>query len=193
MRSRVRILNALGCLALAGGLVWAAGAVALSTDKDQPIEIEADYAQLDESKQMTIYTGGVVVVQGSIRMTGDKLTVYYDEEQQLKDAYLEGRPAYFKQRPDGKDEDFEGWALKMEYHAKDDLLHLIDEARLKQGQQTMTGARMSYDTKLSILTARGRPGDTGASKAEAKAPGGRVKIIIPPKAKKTATPTPTKP
>jgi lipopolysaccharide export system protein LptA len=166
--------------------LWSACGVAhaLSTDKDQPIEIEADTAQLDKGKQVTIYTGNVVVVQGSIRMTGDKLTVYYDNNQQLKDAYLNGQPAYFKQRPDGKNEDFEGWALKMEYHAQENLLHLIDQAKLKQGDQTMTGARISYDTENSILTARGTSAvrqNTEAGKTTP--PGGRVKIIIPPKKK----------
>lgn len=159
-------------------------AYALSTDKDQPIEIEADTAQLDKGKQVTIYTGNVVVVQGSIRMTGDKLTVYYDDNQQLKDAYLNGRPAYFKQRPDGKQEDFEGWALKMEYHAAENLLHLIDQAKLKQGDQTMTGARISYDTENSILTARGASGvRQNAGTDKTTPPSGRVKIIIPPKKK----------
>jgi lipopolysaccharide export system protein LptA len=162
---------------------------ALATDKDQPIEIEADYAQLDESKQLTVYTGGVVVIQGSIRMSGDKLTVYYDDDQQLKDAYLEGKPARFKQRPDGKDEDFEGESRRMEYHARDDLLHLIDDARLTQGKQTLTGPRISYDTKLSILTARGRGPDAAGTKPEAGKPAGRVKIVIPPKQKKAAPPT----
>jgi lipopolysaccharide export system protein LptA len=157
---------------------------ALSTDKDQPIEIEADNAQLDKSKQVTIYTGSVVVVQGSIRMTGDKLTVTYDDNQQLKDAYLNGQPAYFKQRPDGRKEDFEGWALKMEYHAQQNLLHLIDQAKLKQGDQIMTGARISYDTKNSVLTARGAA-DVKQNPEAGKPPppSGRVKIIIPPKKK----------
>ncbi|HTT07504.1 MAG TPA: lipopolysaccharide transport periplasmic protein LptA [Gammaproteobacteria bacterium] len=164
-------------------MAWGA-AHALSTDKDQPIEIEADTAQLDKGKQVTIYTGNVVVVQGSIRMTGDKLTVYYDDSQQLKDAFLDGHPAYFKQRPDGKKEDFEGWALKMEYHAKENLLHLIDQAKLKQGDQVMTGARISYDTQNSVLTARGAAAvKTGPETGKAGAPSGRVKIIIPPKKK----------
>ncbi len=165
--------------------LWLAGgaAHALSTDKDQPIEIEADAAQLDKTKQVTIYTGNVVVTQGSIRMTGDKLTVYYDDNQQLKDAYLDGRPAYFKQRPDGQNVDFEGWALKMEYHAKENLLHLIDQAKLKQGDQVMTGARISYDTERSLLTARGTAAKAGPEGGRPATPGGRVKIIIPPKKK----------
>ncbi|MDX1519199.1 MAG: LptA/OstA family protein, partial [Gammaproteobacteria bacterium] len=53
---------------------------ALTTDKDQPIEIEADAAELDDRKNVTVYTGNVIVTQGSIRMTGEKMTVYYTDD-----------------------------------------------------------------------------------------------------------------
>ena len=36
-------------------------AVALSSDKDQPIEIEADHAELDDIQRVAVYQGDVVV------------------------------------------------------------------------------------------------------------------------------------
>ena len=67
--------------------------MALATDSKQPIEIQADFAELDDKEGKTIYVGNVVVIQGSIKMTGDKLKVNFSEERDLEDVYIEGRPA----------------------------------------------------------------------------------------------------
>jgi lipopolysaccharide export system protein LptA len=158
--------------------VWA-----LAADKDQPIEIESDYAELRKAERQTIYSGNVIVTQGSIRMWGDKLTVYYDEGDQLKDAILEGKPAHFKQRAEGRQEDFEGEALRMEYHAQQERLHMINQAKLTQGKSIFSGPLIVYDTKNSILTGQGRTKtttDTGKEGGE-KTASGRVRMIIPPK------------
>ncbi|MFO1435832.1 MAG: lipopolysaccharide transport periplasmic protein LptA [Gammaproteobacteria bacterium] len=166
---------------LAVARVWA-----LTADKDQPIEIESDYAELRKTERQTIYSGNVIVTQGSIRMWGDKLTVYYDEDDQLKDAILEGKPAHFKQSPEGRREDFEGEALRMEYHAQDERLHLITQAKLTQGKSVFTGPLIVYDTKNSILTGQGRTKTTAEQGKEGeKTTSGRVRMIIPPKEKKT--------
>lgn len=167
------------------GAVTAFDAVALATDSQQPIEIEADFAELDDQEGKTIYVGNVVVTQGSIRMTGDKLKVNFSEDRDLEDVYLEGRPAYFKQTPDNG-EDVEGEALLIEYHQLKSLLHLISKARLTQGARLFEGDRINYDTAKSVITARAVP------KAQQQVPGktqqsGRVRVIIPPKKPKTDT------
>src|SRR3990172_7905051 len=185
MKHKARIPRVLRILAAAVWLLVNGGVSALSTDKDQPIEIEADYAELRKNERLTLYTGNVVVTQGSIRMWGYKLTVNYDENDDLKDAFLEGKPAHFKQRPDGRDEDFEGEALRMEYHAQDERLHLIDSAKLTQGKSTFSGPLIVYDTKNSILTGQGRTKSaTGDSKDGDTPAGSRVRMVIPPKEKK---------
>ena len=81
-------------------LMLALPAHALSTDKDQPIEVEADTAELDEVKNVSIYRGNVIVIQGSIRMTGDVMTVYQTDNDDLDHMIMEGNPATYKQLPD---------------------------------------------------------------------------------------------
>jgi lipopolysaccharide export system protein LptA len=176
-RSRELLLAAIAALGVAD-------ASALATDKDQPLEIEADYAELRKNERQTIYSGNVIVTQGSIRMWGDKLTVYYDENDELKDAILEGKPAHFKQRPDGRDEDFEGEALRMEYHAQDERLHLIDNGKLTQGKMKFSGPLIVYDTKNSVLTGQGGTKSAADGKGDGQKTGGRVRMIIPPKQNK---------
>ena len=130
---------------------------ALSTDSQQPIEIEADFAELDDQEGRTIYVGNVIVTQGSIRMTGDKLKVLFDENRDLEHVHMEGRPAYFKQTPDGGKEDVEGEGLIIEYYAKKSMLHLIQKAKLTQGNRLFTGDRINYDSAKSVITGRGSP------------------------------------
>ncbi|MSR13747.1 MAG: lipopolysaccharide transport periplasmic protein LptA [Gammaproteobacteria bacterium] len=165
------------CLAL-----FAKGAVALATDVEKPIEIEADFAELDDQAGRTTYTGNVVVVQGTMRMTGDKLIANFDEDQQLVDVYLSGKPAYFKQTPDGDKPEIEGEGLQIEYNQKKSLLYLIEKASLKQGERLFEGYRINYDTKSSIITGRGNNA-TGAASKNGPASRERVKVIIPPKRK----------
>lgn len=173
----VLLLNAVAACVFLQGPVYA-----LTSDVEQPIEIESDFAELDDQAGRTTYTGNVVVVQGTMRMTGDKLIANFDEDRQLIEVYLEGKPAYFKQTPDGGKQDIEGEGLQIEYHQDKSLLYLIDKASLKQGDRLFEGYRINYDTKRSIITGRGS--DTnGQSSSETPRARERVKVIIPPKRK----------
>ncbi|MGI0015719.1 MAG: lipopolysaccharide transport periplasmic protein LptA [Nitrososphaera sp.] len=159
-------------------------ATGLSSDRDQPIEIEADFAELDDIQRVAVYKGNVVVTRGSIRLTGDILTVNYTPDHEMQDVVLIGRPARFRQRPDNADVDTEGEAIKIEYRAQDNLLYLIEDAKVIQRKQIYTGYRMEYDTKRSLLTMKkAAPNEVTPSGEKLPSGGGRVKIIIPPKKK----------
>ena len=155
---------------------------ALSTDPQQPVQIEADFAELDDEEHTTVYVGNVVVDQGSMHMTGDRLRVNFTEDKDMKDAYLEGRPATFKQTPD-HDEDVHGQALRIEYHAEQSLLNLIEKARVTQGERLFEGHRINYDTKKSIITARSARAGQANRDQYPKDGSDRVRIIIPPRKK----------
>lgn len=184
MKSSRKVESAL--LALA---IFAGPCHALSTDAQQPIQIEADFAELDDEAHTTVYVGNVVVVQGSIRMTGDRLRVNFTEDKDLKDAYLEGRPATFKQTPD-HDEDVNGRAMQIEYHALASLLNLIDKAKVTQGERLFEGHRINYDTKQSIITARSLRAGLADKDDRPKDGSGRVRIVIPPKKRAVDAPPP---
>ena len=57
------------------GVLLAAQTFALSTDREQPINIEADQAEADDNLGVAIYKGDVVIVQGSMRILGDTVTI----------------------------------------------------------------------------------------------------------------------
>jgi lipopolysaccharide export system protein LptA len=166
-------------------LIIAGDLEALTSDKDQPIEIEADNAELDDKKGVTIYRGNVVVTQGSIHMTGDTMTVYYTESNDLDTVIMEGQPATYRQLPDDSEVYDEAEALRMEYHELKNLIVLIDNAVVKQEGLRFSGNRIEYDTERSQIKARGRTAteisdDAGGQETEK---GDRVRITIKPKKK----------
>nr|VFK44488.1 MAG: lipopolysaccharide export system protein LptA [Candidatus Kentron sp. TC]VFK50537.1 MAG: lipopolysaccharide export system protein LptA [Candidatus Kentron sp. TC]VFK63917.1 MAG: lipopolysaccharide export system protein LptA [Candidatus Kentron sp. TC] len=152
---------------------------ALSTDKDKPIHIEADWAEADDMRGTVVYRGEVIVTQGSIRIDGEMVTLHYDENDTLTKAEVEGRPAKFQQRPDGSREKQHAKASRMEYFATRDLIILLGNAHSWQGRRRISADRIEYDTKKNRVRAhsvgaRGSKSRDGKSKS-------RVRIVVPSK------------
>ena len=157
---------------------------ALSTDKDQPIEVEADYAELDDEKGVTIYQGNVIVTQGSMQIIGDKMVVTYTQDSDLDTLTVTGRPAHYQQMPDGGTVPDEAEALQMEYHSLKNLIVLINEALVKQEGLRFSGNRIEYDTEKSKVYARGsQTVKEQTSDAKSENRNDRVKLTIKPKKK----------
>lgn len=178
-RLNLSLLAGLGLL----GLALAGPVMALSTDREQDMQVEADNAELDGIQGISIYRGNVVVTQGSMRITGHTLTVHFNDGGDIELAIMNGSPATYRQLPDGAEDYDEARARKMEYYPQKDSVILIERAWVKNPDgSTMTGNRIEYDTALSRVKARGgaAPASAGGSAEDA---GGRVKIII--KKKKT--------
>lgn len=150
-------------------------ASALSTDKDQDIEIESDSAYLDDTRNVSVYSGNVVVVQGSMRITGNKMTIYYTEDNELDRIIVEGQPATFKQLPDNSSVHDEAEALVMEYYERRNLIVLDDKARVKQGDRRLIADHVEYDTSLSQVRANSNEQATNTATDQDT----RVKLIIP--------------
>ena len=156
---------------------------ALSTDKNKDIEIESNSAYLDDTKNVSVYTGNVVVIQGSMRITGDKMTILYNENNELDKIIMEGQPATFRQMPDNNSVYDEAEALVMEYYESRSLIVLADKARVKQGDRRLIADHVEYDTNLSQVRANINEATTKTDPATDT----RVKLIIP--ARKTGTAT----
>jgi lipopolysaccharide export system protein LptA len=154
---------------------------ALSTDKQKDIEIEADSAEMDDLKGITIYRGDVVVTQGSIRMTGHTMTVHFAENGDMELVIMQGTPATYRQLPDNSETYDEAEALQMEYYALKDYIILKEKALVtKPDGSRMSGKRIEYDTVLSKVIAKGSTSTVktnGEGQTDNKKDG-RVKIII---------------
>lgn len=157
------------CVLLLG--FFSTGAFALETDKDQPINIDSNTATYDDASATSIYTGNVVSIQGSLRVESDKLVVYFKDGDAEKLVFT-GKKAKFKQTPKEGDEDITGEALTGEYYPKKNLLVLIDEATVWQGNGTYSSNLIEYDSRNSVVKA-------GETSSDAK----RVHVTLQPKSK----------
>jgi lipopolysaccharide export system protein LptA len=144
---------------------------ALESDSDQPITIDSNTATYDDAAATSTYTGNVVSIQGSIRVNSDKLVVYFVNGEVDKLVFT-GKRAKFKQTPKEGEEDITGEALTGEYYPKKNLLILIDEATVWQGNATYSSKLIEYDSKSSLVKA-------GEKSSDAK----RVHVILKPKPK----------
>ena len=136
-------------------------ALALSTDRDQPAEVEADDIEFDFQKGLRTYTNNVTVVQGTLRIKADKVVTKYENDD-LSLATALGNLARFKQRPDGKQYDTEGWARKIVVDQKANTLTLLGKAAVKQGPNTARGETIVYNMANDTMRIKsGRVGGAG--------------------------------
>jgi lipopolysaccharide export system protein LptA len=165
-RRAARRLTGLAGLVLA---LAAGQAAALAADKEQPIDLEADAADIDEAKGVSVYTGNVVATQGSMRLESERLTVHHPggKAQRIE---ADGRPARFQQMPDGQTVPVRARANHLEYLVTSEELVMTGNAELIQGRDTFKSDRIVYDRVKSVVK-----GGAAAKGAE------RVRITVDPK------------
>jgi lipopolysaccharide export system protein LptA len=117
---------------------------ALSTDRNQPMSIEADRVELNDGKGISVYRGNVKVTQGTLVLTGETMTVY-NKGDQVEKVIMEGKPATYQQRPDNKDKDVRAKALRMEYYTNPEHIILLKEAEVEQEGDRLRSERIEYD------------------------------------------------
>jgi len=159
-------------------LVFApAMAQGLSSDRSQPITIEADRATLNEKDGSSIYEGNVHLQQGTLNLRGDRMTVQLSDDA-LEIIVLTGQPASYQQRPDGRDSDQHAEAGQIEYHAADERMILLKNARVWQTDaEDFRSERIVYNMKNNTVSAGGSSGD-------------RVRITLQPKNRPAREPAP---
>jgi lipopolysaccharide export system protein LptA len=167
-----RTRNSRRTLLLLCGLGVAASAWALKSDKNQPISIQADHGDFkstgnDNNNGTGVYTGHVIITQGSILLTADKAVVHIVNGE-LSTADVTGQPATFQQQPDSG-ELMHGLASEITYDESNNMVDLTDNARLNQGVRLMIADHIRYNTETEHVIAKSS-GD-----------GQRVRMVIPPK------------
>ena len=158
---------------LRAGLVLACltapGALALPGDRDQPIHITADKALRDEVKGVTVYTGNVHLVQGSMELDADKLTIYHNTDV-ADEIIAEGKPAKMRQQPELDKGIVHAHALVITYFKYEDRVHLQTEARIEQDGSVVEGDAIDYFIEKQVITA-----ESDETREDNK-----VVVVIPP-------------
>ncbi len=143
-------------------------AMALPDDRQQPIRIRADQAIRDEKLGTTVYSGNVIMDQGSLHIEADRVTIYRLVEEADK-IVAEGKPAHLQQRPEEGKGLMHARAGIIEYYKAEDRVHMRDDARIEQDGSTVRGNTIDYYIEQQLVKA-----DSDASQEDS-----RVEVVIP--------------
>ena len=164
-------------------------AFAEKADRNKPMNIEADTLKYDDIKQVSVFTGRVVLTKGTIQLRGGQLDVRQDPEGYQFGLVLaeSGKLAFFRQKRDGVDEYIEGEGEVIEYDGKADTVKFVKRAQLRRYKgavlnDEISGGVIVYDNTVDVFTvdggvARGTPGSAAAPGAST----GRVRAMLTPK------------
>ena len=158
-------------------------------DRAKPLVIEADRSGVvDLQRQVLVYTGNVVVSQGTLLMRADRI-----ELRETTDGYRgasatgsPGKPVTWRQRRDGVDETVEGVAERIELDGQADTLRLVGNSsvRMLRGSTVAyeaSGGTIIWDNATEVFRVEG-----GA--ASAINPSGRVRAVLSPRVQPASAP-----
>ena len=158
----VKTLVTLAILALPPSLA------ALSSDREQPINIEADKLEIDEKRHVSIYQGNVSMQQGSLSIQSDRIILHFDEKNELQWLEIEGSPARFQQLND-QQQQISGSALNINYHQAESLMEMQGNAVFISDKDSIESDNIRINTSNNALQAGNADGN------------GRVRMLIQPK------------
>lgn len=168
------------CL-LASFYLCATPALALQSDREQPIHLQADRVEINEKQATSLYQGNVHLKQGSLKIDADEVSVQMHDGK-LDVIVIRGKPAILEQLPDNQNDLVRSRAEYMEYYAAQERLLLQTNAQVTQGNNLFQGDHIEYDTLNSVVKAHKEPGSDS-----------RVHAIIQPKEQKDNKPAVDKP
>ena len=145
-------------------------------DREKPINYSADTGDVNYLTKVGSLTGSVIITQGTLTIRADRMVFRQNADNSLAvSAY--GNPVSFRQKRDGFDEYYEGFAQRVEYDGAKEFVELFDRALLRRGQDEIRSNYISYSAATEVFKAEGREGSTPA----ADGPGPRVRGVFQPK------------
>jgi len=163
-------------VALVAVLAVAAPAWADKADRDKPINFSGDTGDADLQARGGTLAGNVIITQGTLSIRADRIVFKQNADNSLS-ATAYGNPVSFRQKRDGVDEYYEGYAQRIEYDGAKELVELFDRALLKRGQDEIRSNYVSYNAGTEVFKAEGRAG----SSPDPAGPGARVRGMFQPK------------
>src|SRR3989344_8287969 len=136
-------------------------AAALTTDKDQPADIQARSVDADELTNIAIYQDNVRYVQGSRHIESDYLKVTMKDDE-VEHAKATGQPVKLRIRPDNSPHDAHATGERLEYRRAGDEMELFDAATLqhqpadKDVETRATADRLLYRGSEDVAELFGR-------------------------------------
>jgi lipopolysaccharide export system protein LptA len=155
-------------------------AYALDSDRDAPVHLEADHATYNQQTGVTVYTGNVIVTQGTIRLQADNVVANLDANRTIKNVTATGKPAKFQQKVTPDKGIVYGDGDQIFYDATTSQLTLTGHAHLTQDGSSFNGNTLRYGMTQGDIEGSGNSQQ-------------RVQMVIPPSATRSSAPAKLKP
>jgi len=124
-------------------------AYALSSDKEKVMHVVADSADLNQQSHQGIYKGNVELIQGTTNLHAAEAITKGDNKNQLTLAIAngsEGKQAHYWTKTAPDKPPFHAYADTIRYYPLRHLIELIGNAHVEQGNDSLSAAKISYDT-----------------------------------------------
>ncbi|OUS41318.1 lipopolysaccharide transport periplasmic protein LptA [Oleispira antarctica] len=158
-------------------------AYALESDASEEIIIQSNSAEFDRKAGTAIYIGDVVLDQGTLKITADRITLYSNEQKKLTKAVAIGEPAHLQQQMENEKGLTKARGKTITYRTLDKEITLLDDAILEQEGHVFTGETIVYNMLNENVSAKGGT-QTELDPSGEKKPT-RVKMIIQPESTET--------
>lgn len=136
----------------------------LPSDKEKPVLVEADYAEIDHKNGVGTYKNHVKIQQGTSHVTADEVFTYFDKDDQLVEAIAKGTKsnlAHFWTLPHTDKPELHAYALTIKFYPQKNHVVLLGQARIKQGQETYNAPHIEYDlTNNRVISPPHKEGKT---------------------------------
>jgi lipopolysaccharide export system protein LptA len=176
--TRIALYVCVLAFALAG---QAPSARAEKADRDKPINFQGDRILGNTGTKEVELIGNVVATQGTLIIHADRVKLHQNPDNSMS-ATAYGNPVSFREKRDGVDEYYEGFAQRVEYDGSKQFVELFDRALLKKSGDEIRSNYISYNSGTNVLKAEGRPDATPATAGDSPL-GPRVRGVFLPQPK----------
>ena len=187
MTRRSPSLGSLLCIVLCLALCCAPSAQAEKADREKNIEFQGDTGGGNAETKTGELVGHVIITQGTMAIQADRVTFKQNADNSLS-ATAYGNPVRFREKRDGADDYYEGYAQRIVYDGERRFVELFENALLKKSGNEIRSNYISYSAATENFSAEGRPDIKPAAAGDSPL-GARVRGTFQPKSEeKSAKP-----
>ncbi|QYX56950.1 lipopolysaccharide transport periplasmic protein LptA [Roseovarius sp. SCSIO 43702] len=155
MTGLIRTIVTVVCLGIGATALHAQGAQvafgASPQESDLPVEVTADNLAVDQNDGTAIFTGGVVIAQGAMRLSAPWVKVHYVEDETGRIDRLEAKQGVTLVSGEDAAE-----AASADYNVQTGVITMSGDVLLVQGRNAITGDNMFVDTVAGTARMTGR-------------------------------------
>lgn len=147
-------------------------AYAVPADFQAPIDIEAEYVEIDSQDGLSIYRGNVKLTRGTLEIIADQVRIQQINKDGHVKATIIGQPARYTQKPNASDNPLVAAAQEIVYLSSNDVIEMRGKANLTRDADVVTSDLIRYDMRRDLIIAGNDERDPNSNE--------RVRITIQP-------------